>query len=111
MFLPVRSVSLQSIVCTVTAFGSRTIDIAIMSASNSGSDDLKGSPDVTMMGMEPSKLAQKKNQTLVLIPQPSDDPQDPLVSHQSSRRRAADSALHVEDMMNTMRMADLDPCS
>lgn len=78
-----------------------------MSASNSGSDDLKGSPDVTMMGMEPSKLAQKKNQTLVLIPQPSDDPQDPLVSHQSSRRRAADSALHIHgNIMDTMRIAD-----
>lgn len=76
-----------------------------MSASNSGSDDLKGSPDVTMMGMEPSKLAQKKNQTLVLIPQPSDDPQDPLVSHQS-RCRAAHSALHVEDMMKAMPIAD-----
>ena len=79
-----------------------------MSASNSGSDDLKGSPDVTMMGMESSKLAQKKNQTIVLIPQPSDDPQDPLVSHHSPCR-AAQSALHVEeDIMETMRIADLD---
>lgn len=80
-----------------------------MSASNSGSDELKGSPDITTTGLESSKLAQKKNQTLVLIPQPSDDPQDPLVSHRGSRRRAAHSALPVQDMMNPMRLADLDP--
>ena len=51
-----------------------------MSASGSGSEDLKASPAVSMANIEKSKLAHKKNQTLVLVPQPSDDPQDPLVS-------------------------------
>ena len=43
-------------------------------------EDVKGSPDVSTTAAESPKLTQERHgQTIVLIPQPSDDPEDPLV--------------------------------
>ena len=43
--------------------------------------DVKGSPEGSTASSENLKVTHKKNgQTIVLIPQPSDDPEDPLVS-------------------------------
>lgn len=46
----------------------------------SGSDELKGSPETSTFATDTPQTAQtKKNQSVVLVPQPSNDPEDPLV--------------------------------
>ena len=48
---------------------------------DSVSTEFKGSPDGSLSGSESPKVTQTKNgQTIVLVPQPNDDPEDPLVS-------------------------------
>lgn len=44
------------------------------------SKEIKVSPDGSLSGSESPKVTQRKNgQTIVLVPQPNDDPEDPLV--------------------------------
>ena len=49
--------------------------------SEIGSEELKASPETTTYAAPgtPQYTTTKKGQTIVLVPQPSDDPQDPLV--------------------------------
>ena len=48
--------------------------------SDPSSEDLKASPEASTYAAGTPRYTQtKKGQTIILVPQPSDDPEDPLV--------------------------------
>ena len=62
--------------------------------------DVKGSPEGSTLSSENLKVTHKKNgQSIVLIPQPSDDPEDPLVSQAALTGRSV-----VEVLENSFRV-------
>lgn len=57
--------------------------------SDSASGDLKAEPQVVASATaSPKTTAKKGGNVIVLIPQPSDDPEDPLVSQISTSRES-----------------------
>jgi hypothetical protein len=56
------------------------MDLQITMSNSVSSEESKMSPEITAT-VDPSvKIAKTKNGDVVLVPQPSDDPEDPLVS-------------------------------